>query len=75
MSLVRDENQVYRLTTDTGWVFKIVPGTFRTEVVREGGEPVTWFTFDAYGKVFGTTEHIAIRQSEVSRIMEAGESL
>jgi hypothetical protein len=75
MSLVKNKEHVYRVITDTGWVFKVIPGTFATEVITEGETQTLWFTFQAYGKARGSTEHIAIRQSEVSRIMEAGEAL
>jgi hypothetical protein len=75
VSLVKNNEYVHRVITGNGWVFKVIPGTFATEVTTEGGKETVWFTFQAYGKTRGSTEHIAIRQSEVSRIMEAGEAL
>jgi hypothetical protein len=73
MNLIRDEKKVTKVTTSRGWVYRVVPGTFRTEVDHAQADgPVVWFTFDAQGRSFTTTvEHVAIRQSDVTHIVES----
>jgi hypothetical protein len=73
MRLINDEKKVAKVTTSKGWVYRVAPGTFRTEVdYTEGDEPVVWFTFDAQGRDFMTTlERVAIRQSDVTHIVES----
>lgn len=75
MNLVQDQKRVRQVTTSKGWIYRVVEGSFSTEVVTEQGNSVVWFTFEAHGKRYGTAERVAIRQSDVKQIVESAVAL
>lgn len=75
MSLVKEPSKVKTVTTLKGWVYRVVPGTFREGQVFTGSadheDGYTPFVFfEAQGRNFGDRERVSLQGAEVASVVE-----
>lgn len=73
MGLFNAPERVCTITTSRGWLYKVVPGTLRDQLVYTGADPeghTQFVTFEAYAPRGGGRQLVSLRLSEITSVVE-----